>query len=188
MSAILKFYFPKREQLCFSEVHYLNYSKKTQFCMWQLHFSWNKGKQEQAMDPFHIPYAKHTSYDHMSFFWNTALFSWWGETYWASSLFTFIGILTLFKNTHVFEPNILEKPFSASSSAGGSWIVTDWPTSGTQSQFSYHLWLLSPEDWERFLWNIWFENAGENKVIFSSGARFQSIDFLSVVYRSKPCF
>ena len=23
--------------------------------MWQLHFSYNKGKQEQAMDPFHTP-------------------------------------------------------------------------------------------------------------------------------------
>ena len=36
MSAILKFDFQKREQLCFSEVNYLNYTKKTQFCMWQL--------------------------------------------------------------------------------------------------------------------------------------------------------
>ena len=31
-------------------------------------------------------------------------------------------------NTHVFEPNILEK-FSPSS-ADGSWIATDWSTSG----------------------------------------------------------
>ena len=23
--------------------------------MWQLHFPWNKGKQEQTMDPFHTP-------------------------------------------------------------------------------------------------------------------------------------
>ena len=38
MSAILKFDFQKREQLRFSEVNYLNYTKKTQFCMWQLHF------------------------------------------------------------------------------------------------------------------------------------------------------
>ena len=30
--------------------------KKTQFCMWQLSLSpLNKGKQEQAMDPFHAP-------------------------------------------------------------------------------------------------------------------------------------
>ena len=38
MSAILKFDFQKREQLRFSEVNYLNYTKKTQFRMWQLHF------------------------------------------------------------------------------------------------------------------------------------------------------
>ena len=38
MSAILKFDFQKREQLRFSEVDYLNYTKKTQFCMWQLQF------------------------------------------------------------------------------------------------------------------------------------------------------
>ena len=38
MSAILKFDFQKREQLHFSEVNYLNYTKKTQFCMWQLYF------------------------------------------------------------------------------------------------------------------------------------------------------
>ena len=38
MSAILKFDFQKRKQLRFSEVNYLNYTKKTQFCMWQLHF------------------------------------------------------------------------------------------------------------------------------------------------------
>ena len=55
MSAILKFDFQKREQLRFSEVNHLNYTKKTQFCTWQLHFPKNKGKQEQAMDPFHIP-------------------------------------------------------------------------------------------------------------------------------------
>ena len=36
--AILKFDFHKRKQLRFSEVNYLNYTKKTQFCMWQLHF------------------------------------------------------------------------------------------------------------------------------------------------------
>ena len=53
MSAILKFNIQKREQLRFSEVNYLNFTKKTQFCMWQLYFPQNKGKQEQAMDPFH---------------------------------------------------------------------------------------------------------------------------------------
>ena len=55
MSAMLKFDFQNREQLRFSEVNYPNYTKKTQFCMWQLHFPYNKGKQEQAMDPFHTP-------------------------------------------------------------------------------------------------------------------------------------
>ena len=49
MSASLKFDFQKRKQLRFSEVHYLNYTKKTQFCMWQLYSfpkTWgNKNKQ-----------------------------------------------------------------------------------------------------------------------------------------------
>ena len=55
MSAILKFDFQKRKQFRFVKVNYLNYTKKTQFCMWQQHFPLNKGKQEQAMDPFHTP-------------------------------------------------------------------------------------------------------------------------------------
>ena len=38
MSAILKFDFKKWKQLRFSEVNYLYNTKKTQFCMWQLHF------------------------------------------------------------------------------------------------------------------------------------------------------
>ena len=33
-----KFDFQKRKQLRFSKVNYLNYTRKTQFCMWQLHF------------------------------------------------------------------------------------------------------------------------------------------------------
>ena len=53
MSAILKFDFQKRKQLRFSEVNYLKYTKKIQFCMWQLQFPLNKGKQEQAVGPFH---------------------------------------------------------------------------------------------------------------------------------------
>ena len=53
MRAILKTDFQKGKQLRFSETNYLNYTKKTQFCMWQLQFPWNKGKQEQAVDPFH---------------------------------------------------------------------------------------------------------------------------------------
>ena len=55
MSAILKFDFQKGEQFRFSEVNYLNYTKKTQFYMWQQHFPWTKGKQEQAIDPFQTP-------------------------------------------------------------------------------------------------------------------------------------
>ena len=47
MSAILKFDFQKRKQIHFSEKTYLNYTKKTQFCMWQLHFPYNKGKQDK---------------------------------------------------------------------------------------------------------------------------------------------
>ena len=38
MSAILKVDFQKRGQLRSSEVDYLNYTKKTHFFMWQLHF------------------------------------------------------------------------------------------------------------------------------------------------------
>ena len=40
MGAIFKFDFQKRKQLGlrFSEVNYLNYTKKSQFGMWQLHF------------------------------------------------------------------------------------------------------------------------------------------------------
>ena len=54
MSAILKFDFQKREQLRFSEVNYLNYTKKTQFCMWQLHFPQNKGETRTSHG--HIPH------------------------------------------------------------------------------------------------------------------------------------
>ena len=53
MNAILKFDFQKRKRLRFSKVNYLNFTKKTQFCMWQLHFPSKKGEQEQAVDPFH---------------------------------------------------------------------------------------------------------------------------------------
>ena len=55
MSAILAFNFQERKQVRFSEVNYLNYTEKTKFCMSQLHFPENMGKQEQAMDPFHTP-------------------------------------------------------------------------------------------------------------------------------------
>ena len=46
MSAILKFDFQKKKkqkqkkkQLRFFDVIYLNYTKKTRFCTWQLHFA-----------------------------------------------------------------------------------------------------------------------------------------------------
>ena len=47
MSAILKFDFQKRKQLRFSEVNYLSYTKKTQFCMWQLHFPKTRGNKNK---------------------------------------------------------------------------------------------------------------------------------------------
>ena len=47
-------WFPKKKTIMFLW-KYLNYTKKTQFCMWQLHFPLNKGKQEQAVDPFQTP-------------------------------------------------------------------------------------------------------------------------------------
>ena len=53
MSAILKFDFQKRKQLRFSEVNYLNYTKRPNFACDNYIFPKNKGKQEQAVDPFH---------------------------------------------------------------------------------------------------------------------------------------
>ena len=47
--------FQKRKQLHLSEENNLNYTKKEQFCMCQFHFPQNKGKQEQAVDPFLYP-------------------------------------------------------------------------------------------------------------------------------------
>ena len=55
MYAILEYVLQKWKQLNLSEENYLNTTKKTQFCMWQLHFSWNKGKQKQAVDPLLCP-------------------------------------------------------------------------------------------------------------------------------------
>ena len=55
MSVILKFDFQKREQLRFSEVNYLNYTKKDPILHVVTIFSLKQGKQEQAMDPFHTP-------------------------------------------------------------------------------------------------------------------------------------
>ena len=47
MSAILKFDFQKRKQLRFSELKYINYTKKTQFCMWQLNFPKTRGNKNK---------------------------------------------------------------------------------------------------------------------------------------------
>ena len=55
MSAILKFDFQKREQLRFSEVNYLNYTKTTQFCMWQLHFPLKQGETRTSHGPIPHP-------------------------------------------------------------------------------------------------------------------------------------
>ena len=55
MSAILKYDSPKRKQLRFSEVNYLNYTKKDPILHVTTTFSLKQGKQEQAVDPFHIP-------------------------------------------------------------------------------------------------------------------------------------
>ena len=44
MSAILKFDFKKRKKLRFSEVNDFNFTKKTQFCMRQLHFNLKQGE------------------------------------------------------------------------------------------------------------------------------------------------
>ena len=48
MSAILKLDFQKREQLRFSEVNYLNYTKKDPILYVATTFSLKQGKQEQA--------------------------------------------------------------------------------------------------------------------------------------------
>ena len=60
MSAILKFDFKKkkkkkRKQLHFSKENYLNYTKKDTILHVTITFSLNKGKQEQAVDPFRCP-------------------------------------------------------------------------------------------------------------------------------------
>ena len=65
-----RMYIPKWKLHHFSEENYLNYMKKTQFCMWQLHFSWNKGRQEQAVDPLiSISNVKLIPLDHVTYRW-----------------------------------------------------------------------------------------------------------------------
>ena len=49
-------WFSKRKQLHFSEVNYLNYTKKTQFCMWQLYtFSLKQGETRTNSVPIPHP-------------------------------------------------------------------------------------------------------------------------------------
>ena len=47
MSAILKFDFQERKQLHSSKENYLNYTKKTQFCMFHLHFPKTRGNKNK---------------------------------------------------------------------------------------------------------------------------------------------
>ena len=50
MNAILKFDFQKKKTFTFFG---RKLSKLDTFCMWQLHFPYNKGKQEEAVDPLY---------------------------------------------------------------------------------------------------------------------------------------
>ena len=61
MSAILKFDFQKREQLRFSEVNYLNYTKKTQFACGNYIFPktrGNKNKPWTHSTPLNLTYSE----------------------------------------------------------------------------------------------------------------------------------
>ena len=77
MSAILKFDFQKRKQLRFSEVNYLNYTKKIQFCMWQLHFPKTRGKQainSRAVASLTVPGGQEFHFSHFFLkFWSIYL-------------------------------------------------------------------------------------------------------------------
>ena len=64
MSAILKFDFQERKQLHFTEKKISKLHKNDTSCMWQLHFPWNKGKQEQAVDPLLITLPLNTRSSH----------------------------------------------------------------------------------------------------------------------------
>ena len=55
MSAILKFDFQKREQLCFSEVNYLNYTKKDPILHVATTFSLKQGKTRTSHGPIPHP-------------------------------------------------------------------------------------------------------------------------------------
>ena len=55
MSAILKFDFQKSKQLHFSEVNYLNYTKKDPIFHVTTTFSLKEEEQEQEVDPYSTP-------------------------------------------------------------------------------------------------------------------------------------
>ena len=48
-------WFPKKKTIRFFEVNYLNYTKKTQFCMWQPHYPQNKGETRTSHGPIPHP-------------------------------------------------------------------------------------------------------------------------------------
>ena len=84
MCAILKFDFQKRKQLHFSEENYLNYTKKTQFCMWHLHFPWNKGKQGEirtSSGKTEVYYRHVISFIFWSWTSNLLLCIWWNTNF-----------------------------------------------------------------------------------------------------------
>ena len=55
MSTILKFDFQKREQLCFSEVNYLNYTKKDSILHAATTFSLKQGETRTSHGPISHP-------------------------------------------------------------------------------------------------------------------------------------
>ena len=55
MNAILKFDFQKREQLCFSEVNYLNYTKKDPILHVATTFSLKQGETRTSNGPIPHP-------------------------------------------------------------------------------------------------------------------------------------
>ena len=59
MSAILKFDFQKREQLRFSEVNYLNYTKKTPILHVATTFSLKQGETRTSHGPIPHPLKAH---------------------------------------------------------------------------------------------------------------------------------
>ena len=61
MSAIMKFDFQKREQLCFSEVNYLNYTKKDPILHVATTFSLKQGETRTSHGPIPHPLTQNTT-------------------------------------------------------------------------------------------------------------------------------